>query len=105
MSKQNPEIPRLRGRFSGGSFKEQLRTAAVSLTGGKCTIRGCAFPAAQNAIVCGYHQQFFSYETNLFDRSIEDHYRNLEHKFTADGLIIQHWRKSRQTKDERLIGL
>ena len=105
MPEVNSNDQQLLGRFSGGTFKEQLTAATVSLTHGKCSLRGCPYPAVQGAVVCGYHQQFFSYESNLFDRSIEDHYRNLEDKFTADGLVIQYRRRSRQTKEERLIGL
>jgi hypothetical protein len=105
MPEVNSNGQQLLGRFSGGTFKEQLTAAAVSLTHGKCSLRGCPYPAVQGAIVCGYHQQFFSYECNLFDRSIEDHYRNLEDKFTADGLVIQYRRRGRQTTEERLVGL
>jgi transposase-like protein len=105
MNKENGNGQVLLGRFSGGSFKEQLEAAAVTLSDGRCTLRGCPYPAAEGAIVCSYHQQFFSYESYLFDRSIEDHYRNMEDQFTADGLVIQHRRRSQQSQEERLIGL
>src|SRR5579864_2367066 len=88
-----------------GTFREQLAAAAVSLAKGKCTFRACPYPAQPDAILCSYHQHFFSYESYLFDRSIEDHYRTLEDKFTADGLVIQRRRRSQQTKAEKIIGL
>jgi transposase-like protein len=100
-----PNGQQLLGRFQGGTFKEQLTAATITLTQGKCSFRGCPYPAEESAIVCGYHRQFFSYEINLCDRSIEDHYRSMEDKFTADGLVIQHRRKSQQSKEDRMIGL
>jgi transposase-like protein len=74
------------------------------MIGGKCTVRACPFNAAEGSLICGYHQNFFSYESDLYDRSVDTRYRD-EAQFTPDGLVIRVRRKSQLTREDRISAM